>query len=56
MMRYLLDTGVAQEFIVGSAKVVQRVDVARRAGNRIGICTPVLGECNRSQSGIVVCE
>jgi len=43
-MRYLIDTGIAQEFIGRNAKVVQRVDVARRAGNRIGICTPVLGE------------
>jgi tRNA(fMet)-specific endonuclease VapC len=43
-MRYLLDTGIAQEFISRSTKVVQRVDAARRAGNRIGICTPVLGE------------
>ena len=43
-MRDLLDTGIAQEFIGRNAKVVQRVDGARRAGNRIGICTPVLGE------------
>ena len=43
-MRYLLDTGIAQEFIGRNAKVVQRVDGTRRAGNRIGICTPVLGE------------
>ena len=43
-MRYLLDTGIAQEFIGRNAKVVQRVDGARHAGNRIGICTPVLGE------------
>jgi len=43
-MRYLLDTGIAQEFIGSNAKVVLRVDVARRAGNRIGICIPVLGE------------
>ncbi len=43
-MRYLLDTGIAQEFIGRNTKVVQRVDVARRVGNRIGICTPVLGE------------
>ena len=43
-MRYLLDTGIAQEFIGRNAKVVQRVDGAQRAGNRIGICTPVLGE------------
>ena len=43
-MRDLLDTGIAQEFIGRNAKVVQRMDGARRAGNRIGICTPVLGE------------
>jgi predicted nucleic acid-binding protein len=43
-MRCLLDTGMAQEFISRNAKVVERADVARRAGNRIGICTPVLGE------------
>jgi tRNA(fMet)-specific endonuclease VapC len=43
-MRYLLDTGIAQEFIGRNAKVVQRADAARRVGNRIGICTPVLGE------------
>ena len=43
-MRYLLDTGIAQAFIGRDANVLQRVDVARRAGNPIGICTPVLGE------------
>jgi tRNA(fMet)-specific endonuclease VapC len=43
-MRYLLDTGIAQGFILREDQVLQRVDVARRAGNRIGICTPVLGE------------
>ena len=44
MMRYLLDTGIAQDFIARDVKVVERVDVTRRGGNRIGICTPVLGE------------
>jgi tRNA(fMet)-specific endonuclease VapC len=44
MTRYLLDTGIAQEFISRDATVRQRADVARRTGNRIGICTPVLGE------------
>jgi tRNA(fMet)-specific endonuclease VapC len=44
MMRYFLDTGIAQQFISRSATVVRRADVARRADNRIGICTPVLGE------------
>src|SRR6516165_712831 len=43
-MRYLLDTGIAQDFIGRDAKVLERADAARRAGNRIGICTPVLGE------------
>ncbi len=43
-MRYLLDTGIAQEFIGRNARVMQRVNVARRAGDRLGICTPVLGE------------
>jgi tRNA(fMet)-specific endonuclease VapC len=44
MMRYFLDAGIAQQFISRSATVVRRADVARRADNRIGICTPVLGE------------
>ncbi len=43
-MRYLLDTGIAQDLISRNARVVRRVDDARRAGNRIGICAPVLGE------------
>jgi tRNA(fMet)-specific endonuclease VapC len=43
-MRYLLDTGIAQELINRNSTVLQRADTARRAGNRIGICTPVLGE------------
>lgn len=44
MRRYLLDTGIAQDFINGRHGVLGRVDAERRAGNRIGICTPVLGE------------
>ena len=43
-MRDLLDTGIAQAFIRRDAKVLRRVDDARCAGNRIGICAPVLGE------------
>jgi tRNA(fMet)-specific endonuclease VapC len=42
--RYLLDSGIAQGFINRRGGVQERVDVARREGNRIGICTPVLGE------------
>lgn len=44
MRRYLLDTGIAQDFINRRHGVLGRVDAERRAGNRIGICTPVLGE------------
>jgi tRNA(fMet)-specific endonuclease VapC len=44
MNRYLLDTGIAQDFINHRNGVRERADVARKEGNRLGICTPVLGE------------
>jgi tRNA(fMet)-specific endonuclease VapC len=44
MSRYLLDTGIAQDFINHRNGVRERADAARKGGNRIGICTPVLGE------------
>jgi tRNA(fMet)-specific endonuclease VapC len=44
MRRYLLDTGIAQDFIDHRHGILERVDAERHAGNRIGICTPVLGE------------
>jgi tRNA(fMet)-specific endonuclease VapC len=44
MSRYLLDTGIAQDFINHRNGVCERVDASRHRGNRIGICTPVLGE------------
>lgn len=44
MRRYLVDTGIAQDFINRRNGVRERVDAARHKGNRIGICTPVLGE------------
>jgi tRNA(fMet)-specific endonuclease VapC len=44
MRRYLLDTGIAQDFINRRRGVQERVDTARHQGNRIGICTPVLGD------------
>jgi tRNA(fMet)-specific endonuclease VapC len=44
MSRYLLDTGIAQDFINQRNGVRERADAARKEGNRIGICTPVLGE------------
>jgi hypothetical protein len=43
MRRYLLDTKPAQDFNNNRNGVRQRADVERRRGNRIGICTPVLG-------------
>jgi tRNA(fMet)-specific endonuclease VapC len=42
--RYLLDTSPAQDFTNNRGGVRQRADAERRRGNRIGICTPVLGE------------
>ena len=42
-MHNLLDTGIAQEFIGRNAKVVQRVDGARHAGNRIGVLQRWIG-------------
>jgi tRNA(fMet)-specific endonuclease VapC len=44
MSRYLPDTGIAQDLINNRNGVRERVDAARHEGNRIGICTPVLGE------------
>src|SRR5688500_11068702 len=42
--RYLLDTGIAQDFQDDRHGVRAQVDAHRRLGHRIGICTPVLGE------------
>jgi tRNA(fMet)-specific endonuclease VapC len=44
MRRYLLDSKPAQDFNNNRNGVRQRADAERRRGNRIGICTPVLGE------------
>jgi tRNA(fMet)-specific endonuclease VapC len=44
MSRYLLDTGIAQDFINQRKGIRERADDARHKGDRIGICTPVLGE------------
>ncbi len=44
MSRYLLDTGIAQDFINQRNGVRERADEARHEGHRIGTCTPVLGE------------
>ena len=44
MTRYLLDTGIASDFINCRLDVDERVGAALRRGHRIGISTPVLGE------------
>lgn len=42
--RYLLDTGIAQDFQEDRRGVRARADAERHRGHRIGICHPVLGE------------
>ena len=42
--RYLLDTGIAQDFQEDRHGVRARADAERHRGHRIGICVPVLGE------------
>jgi tRNA(fMet)-specific endonuclease VapC len=44
MRRYLLDTGIAQDFVSGRNGVRERASVERRHGHRIGVCVPGLGE------------
>lgn len=44
MKRFILDTGPAQLFVNNTRGVRHRADLERRRGNKIGICTPVLGE------------
>ena len=42
--RYMLDTGIAQDFQDDRHDVRARADRERRMEHRIGICVPVLGE------------
>ena len=44
MKRYVLDSGIASDFVNARGPVRRHVMEAARAGNRIGIATPVLGE------------
>jgi tRNA(fMet)-specific endonuclease VapC len=44
MRRFLFDTGIAQHFINGRYRIREQAEAASRAGARIGICVPVLGE------------
>lgn len=42
--RYLLDTGIAGDFINRRRGVIARADAARASGFAVGICVPVLAE------------
>ncbi len=42
--RYLLDTGIAQDFQEDRNGVLDHAIEMRKMGHRIGICVPVLGE------------
>ena len=42
--RYLMDTGIAQDFRDNRANVRARAKAARALGHRVGICIPVLRE------------
>jgi tRNA(fMet)-specific endonuclease VapC len=42
--RYLLDTGIAQDYQDRRNGVRERAIEERRNGHRIGVCVPVLGE------------
>jgi tRNA(fMet)-specific endonuclease VapC len=42
--RYLLATGIAQDYQAGRGSIRARAIAHRKSGHRIGICVPVLGE------------
>ncbi len=42
--RYLLDTGIAQDYQAGRGGIRAQAIGRRKSGHRIGICVPVLGE------------
>lgn len=44
MRRYLLDTGIAADWVFRRKQVREYAESRAQAGSRIGICTPVLGE------------
>ena len=43
-MRYVLDSGIAADFIARRGLVPGRVRTARERGDRVGLCTPILAE------------
>ena len=44
MRRYLLDTGIMGDLMSRRLGVLERVEEARRRGDRVGTCWPVAGE------------
>src|SRR5215210_402153 len=44
MKRFLLDTGIAAHYVFRRHHIYDRARAEASTGNRIGICTPVLGE------------
>jgi tRNA(fMet)-specific endonuclease VapC len=44
MTRYLLDTGIAGDFVFRRRRVYQQAREKTRQGHRVGTCPPVLGE------------
>ena len=44
MTRYLLDTGIASDYINRRKQVFDRASRLAKAGARIGVCTPIVGE------------
>ena len=44
MKRYLLDSGIASDFVNARGPVRSRVTAATRDGHRVGLGTPILGE------------
>ena len=44
MKRYLLDTGVAQDYVFRRGNVFATTKERMRRGDRVGVCVPVAGE------------
>jgi tRNA(fMet)-specific endonuclease VapC len=44
MTRYLLDTGIASDYINRRKQVFERATRLASAGAKIGVCTPIVGE------------
>jgi tRNA(fMet)-specific endonuclease VapC len=51
MKRFLLDTGIAGEFVNRGHGVYERARKETTKGNRVGICMPVLGELAHGVEG-----